>query len=160
MRLLLLPISTRRALIYFDHTVHKGAAAAAGTKPSIQDRIITKASTTWSDWEKSDTTWKLKIVQYGNILFRRIPFEEWGLKSIPPLSKADKERFAKSDKGPPAITEKVELKYPAQYVGLMKPGINDMLKKIATERQGLHSKRLTYCFIGMPFTAPVAILPV
>lgn len=128
LRLLLLPISTRRALIYCDTTFARASANAVTEKPSIPDRIINKANSTWAEWENSTTTWKLKLVQYGNMMFRRIPFEEWGLKSIPPMPKVGTEAALPQASGAKEVAAamsakepRVEVRYPAKYFGLCTP---------------------------------------
>lgn len=85
MRLFLLPISTRRTLIYCERVAPSLAPGA--TKPPIADRIIAKSSEVWTGWEKAEKGWQKKVTDYGNALFRRIPFEEWGLKTLPPATK-------------------------------------------------------------------------
>ena len=82
MRLFILPISTRRTLIYCERIAPSLAPGA--TKPPLADRIITKSSAVWTSWEKAEKGWQKKVTDYGNALFRRIPFEEWGLKTLPP----------------------------------------------------------------------------
>ena len=83
----------------------------------------------------------------GNGIFRRIPFEEWGLKTLPTYSKSTVER---------AVAARVL--FPGRF--LEEGKVTGMLAKIATERQGLHKQRLVWSFVGMPFTIPVGILPV
>lgn len=86
MRIFLLPISTRRTLIYCDRvqTQLKSAGVGAGgggtttSQPSIPDRIVRKANETWAEWENSETRWKKRLTVLGNeYVFSRIPFEEW-----------------------------------------------------------------------------------
>jgi len=147
MRFFLLPISTRRTLIYCQ----RSARDDIGAKPSLLDRVTTKANETWISFEKSETTWKRKVTEYGNMLFRRIPFEEWGLKTIPALSNKRKDAEMSGK-------EKVEVLFPGLFLRHEKvPGV---LKQIATERQGLHRRRMWWSIIAIPFTLPVALLPV
>jgi hypothetical protein len=101
-------------------------------------------------WEESEGGWKRKVVKYGNKIFERIPFEEWGLKSIPPLSAR---RKADEMQG----REKVEVIYPDNVIE--KGIVADVLRKLATERQTLHRKRMWWSIIGMPFTLPVGLIP-
>lgn len=147
MRLFLLPISTRRTLIYCQRTVRGDLHA----KPSLVDRATAKANEIWAEFEKSDTTWKKKVTQYGNVILRRIPFEEWGLKTIPPLS-------AKRHEAELSGKEKVEVLFPGLFLRQSK--VDAELKKLATERQDLHRRRMWWSIIAFPFTLPVALLPV
>lgn len=114
------------------------------------DKIQTKAAQTWAGWEKKESGWQNTIVKYGNQALRKIPYEEWGLKSVPPLStkRADDEL-----KG----SDKVEVLYPPSLIS--QSNINNMLQKLSTEREGLHRKRLIWCLIGMPISAPFAAVP-
>ncbi|KAL8939345.1 MAG: hypothetical protein Q9216_003409 [Gyalolechia sp. 2 TL-2023] len=82
MRLFLLPISTKRSLIYCQRLNRQ-----ITSETTLGDKITTRASNTWLKWEKAEKGWKKKVTDYGNKLFARIPYEEWGLKSVPPLSK-------------------------------------------------------------------------
>lgn len=146
MRLFLLPISTRRTLIYCQRL-----NIATAEKQSWIDKGTSKAAQLWTGWEKKESGWQKKVVDYGNQALKRIPFEEWGLKSIPPLSarKKDDELSGK---------EKIEVFFPSTI--LPEESILEVLRKLGTERQSLHKKRMIWSFIGMPISAPVAIIPV
>lgn len=147
MRLFLLPISTRRTLIYCEPLTQNFSAA----QQSYLDKAVAKANSTWAAWETSNTKWKLKLTEYGNKMFRRIPFEEWGLKTVPSRQK---------DAAGGIVRKTWEVRYPALYQGLSGKPVMEALKTIATERQPLHRKRMWMCLVGMPFTAPVALIPV
>ncbi|KAK0627818.1 mitochondrial K+-H+ exchange-related-domain-containing protein [Immersiella caudata] len=146
MRIYLLPISTRRTLLYCQKI-----DAPASQKQTWGDWVQSKAARTWADWEKKEKGWQKKVVNYGNYAFRRIPYEEWGLKSVPPLSQRRKEVELNG-------SEKVEVVYPKSLLAMDK--IPKILHTLATEREALHRKRLMLCFVGMPLTIPVGILPV
>ena len=146
MRLYLLPISTRRTLLYCQKL-----NTATIEKPTLGDRIQSKAARTWASWEQKDKGWQKKVVSYGKYALRRISYEEWGLKSVPPLSQRRRELEGVG-------TEKVELVYPKGLLAMDK--VPQVLETLATERQALHKKRLIWCLIGMPITAPVALIPV
>jgi len=146
MRLLLLPISTRRALVYCSPPSH----AVPTEKQTYLDKAVAKASKTWTEWEASETKWKLKVTYYGNNFLRRIPFEEWSLKSIPSRQKL----------APGEVDQKVEVSYPGMFQGLQKESVLDVLKRLSTDRQGLHKQRLIGSIVAMPLTIPVGLLPI
>ncbi|KAL1843326.1 hypothetical protein VTJ49DRAFT_2143 [Mycothermus thermophilus] len=148
MRLYLLPISTRRTLLYCQTWKLNASASESST---WSNRFQSKAARTWSDWEKKEKGWQKAVVNYGDQLLRRIPYEEWGLKSIPPLSQRRREVELKR-------SEKVEVVYPKSL--LRADQVPSVLRTLATEREGLHRTRLIWCLIGMPITIPVALVPV
>jgi len=148
MRLFLLPISTRRTLLYCQKL-----EAPSKQKQTWSDWIQSKASRTWADWEKKDAGWQKKVVSYGNYALRRIPYEEWGLKSVPPLSAKRRKEVEMN-----GLKEKVEVVYPKSLVAIDK--VPKILWALATEREALHRKKLIWCVVGMPLTIPIGILPV
>ncbi|EPE09877.1 protein (fungal and plant) [Ophiostoma piceae UAMH 11346] len=95
MRLFLLPVSSRRTLLYCERLEQAGQQAKASM--SVIDKATVKAAKLWSEWEhKPAGTWQHRIVSSGNAGLRRIAFEEWGLKSVPPLSSRQKAKAAKA----------------------------------------------------------------
>lgn len=149
MRLFLLPISTRRSLIYCEK-LHEKAPADR----SLYDKVTIKANETWAAWEKDDKAiwdWKKKVTFYGNQALKRIPYEEWGLKTIPPLSKKRKQDILDGK-------AKYEVLFPARY--LPQERVSGILEKLAKERQGMHRSKLIWSVIIMPFTAPFMLVPV
>lgn len=146
MRLFLLPISTKRTLIYCERLTQQ-----LPSEQSYVDKITARASTTWIKWENHEKGWQKKITQYGNKLFARIPFEEWGLKSIPPLSPT---RRAAELEG----KERVQVAFPRSLIKI--ESVSDVMRRLGTERQALHKKMMLWSIVGMPISAPVALIPV
>ena len=147
MRLLLLPISTRQSLLY----CHRTAQRSPTTAPTWSDRITNKASTTWLNWEKKNSGWQKRVTEYGNQLFKRLPHEEWGLKSIPPMSAEWRAAEVQHN-------EVVAVEYPE---GLIKEGtvINALRRLGGNEKQAFHFKWFLGSIAGMPLTAPIALVP-
>lgn len=111
--------------------------------------------------ESHDKGWQKQCTVYGNKLFNRIPFEEWGLKSIPPLS-TRKLTTASPDGTFNTIsspsTDRVTLHYPPSLLRTTQlPGL---LTHLATSRAALHRHHLIWSIIGMPIVAPFALVPV
>lgn len=146
MRLFLLPLTNNRTLLYCQR-IH----VATAEKQGIVDKVTNKAAKLWSTWEKKDSGWQRKVVDYGNHALRRIPYEEWGLKSVPPLSARKKEMEVKGN-------ATVELHYPQSIIPTSKA--ESLIMRLATERDALHRKRLTWSIVGMPLSAPFALIPV
>lgn len=146
MRIFLLPLSTRQALIY----CHKISAKPVG-KLSIVDRVQKKATETWSSWEAAENGWKKKVVTYGNKGLQRVPYQEWGLKSFPP-STPDLQAEQVTD------GEKFEVVYPGNV--MEKDDVPKVMARLASERKTLHWNRFMGSMIAIPFTVPFAIIPV
>ena len=138
--MLLLPISTRRTFIYCEKL-------KLGDKPSLSDRVINKASSSWAELEKAEGGWRKRLVTLGNQVFKRIPFEEWGLKSLPSLSKATMEIA-----GPTSVLFPSRFLQPSAVMGLM--------HKLATEREAFHKKKMVYSIAAMPVMLPIGLIPV
>ncbi|KAK8052098.1 mitochondrial K+-H+ exchange-related-domain-containing protein [Apiospora rasikravindrae] len=146
MRLYLLPISTRRTLLYCERFNVQSAK-----QRTIVDNVTSRAATLWASWEKKESGWQRKIVDYGNHALRRIPYEEWGLKSVPPLSARRRDEELKGQ-------DRVELVFPDTVIPADKAA--GVLKTLGTERESLHKKNLIWCLVGMPITIPFALVPV
>ena len=145
MRLFLIPISTRRALIY-SRPLNKDIPKEL----SLLDRATSKAAQTRAKWEEADKGWQTHLVAWGNRLQQRIPFEEWGLKSIPSLKYQKRIDEAHG-------TKKIDLLYPGNAVRSEK--IPTLLRTIATERQAFHRSKMMWSFGIAPLTAPFGLVP-
>jgi hypothetical protein len=158
MRLFLLPISTRRTLIYCERVP---PSFPPGQKPPITERIISRASQEWAKWERAEKGWQKQLTIQGNRLFKRIPYEEWGLKSIPPMTQ---KRQKEVDEGKVGF----ELLYPGRFLrgrdevrqGKGEGLVKSVLQALATERQALHRKRMWTCIFWLPATIPFTVVPV
>lgn len=144
MRLFLLPLTTSRTLLYCQRV------NVASSKLSIADKLTNRAARLWAEWEDHDKGWKKTTVNYGNHLLRRIPYQEWGLKSVPPLSARRQYRELQG--------EKVDVVFPGSVIP--RDSVDAVLAKLATERTAFHKNRLIWCFIGMPITIPFILVPV
>ncbi len=156
MRLFILPISTRRTLLYCERL-----NVPAGQTTSLMDRAQTRAAKLWSDWEKKPAgSLQQSIVASGNAALRRIALEEWGLKSVPPLS-ARKQVESAADANDAntkvSAAAPVEVVYPPSVMSA--DAVPGVLERLSTEREPLHRKRLIWCFVAMPFTAPIGLIP-
>jgi hypothetical protein len=147
MRVYLLPISTRRTLLYAQRLNIATTTKNAG----YVDKAVGYAARKWAEWETKDAGWQRKVVDYGNHALRRIPYEEWGLKSVPPLYARRRDEELKGK-------EKIQLVFPRRIIPVHKA--ESVARTLATERESLHIKRLTWSVLAMPLTIPVGLLPV
>ncbi|PGH17581.1 hypothetical protein AJ80_04759 [Polytolypa hystricis UAMH7299] len=145
MRLFMVPITSKRTLIYC-----KRIDGHLTKQVSYIDRLTNKASETWAKFEEVESGWKKSLVVYGHRALQRIPYEEWGLKSVPPLG-VRREAEELSAHTP------VDLIYPANVIKSSR--VLDSLRQLATERQDLHRKKMLGSLAAAPLTAPVALIP-
>ena len=188
MRLLLLPLSTRasatstapsgRTLLYAQRLTQ-----APPGRTSYADRITTRAATQWRKWETYEKGWQKAVTRWGNRALSRIPYQEWGLKSVPSIrarrqafeGQAQVEREKRTGKDgamgdqsangktakrqvSPGEEEVVDVVFPAEY--LSQTEAEAELRQLATTRQGLHQRGLWWNVAAMPVTAPFALIPV
>ncbi|KAF2639624.1 hypothetical protein P280DRAFT_453552 [Massarina eburnea CBS 473.64] len=149
MRLFLLPISTRRSLIYYEKLHEK----AVGER-SLLDKITVKANETWAAWEKDEKSplaWKTKVTHYGNQALKRIPYEEWGLKTIPALTAKRRQDIEEG-------REKYQVMFPGLY--LPRERVPEIIQQLALERQAMHRSKMIWSVVVMPFTIPFMLIPV
>lgn len=145
MRIYLLPLTTRQALIYCQRGPVK-----VGTTPRLIDRVTTKATETWSNWEAAESGWKKKVVTYGNRALQRIPYQEWSLKSFPPSSpKLQAEQITDG--------KKFDVIYPGNVMHA--EDVPKIMARLARERKQLHWNRFIGSMVAMPFTIPFGLIP-
>lgn len=146
MRLFLLPITTRQALIYCQRATPKPTKELG-----YVDRITRKAADTWAKWEAAEKGWQKKITEYGNRGLQRIPYQEWGLKSFPPLTpEVQAEELADN--------KKFSVFYPENII--KSEDVPKIMGRLASERKNLHWKRFWGSLFGLPLTLPFALVPV
>jgi len=115
------------------------------------DKITKKAAETWANWEAAEKGWQKKITEYGNRGLQRIPYQEWGLKSFPPLTQQVQAEELADNK-------KFSVFYPEN---IMKgEDVPKILRRLASERKNLHWKRFWWSMFGLPFTIPFGLVPV
>lgn len=145
MRIFLLPLTTRQALIYYQR-----AAPNPGAKLGYIDRITNKAVETWAKWEDAESGWKKQVVKYGNRGLQRIPYQEWSLKSFPPSNpKLQAEQITDG--------KKFDVIYPGNI--MHKEDVPKVMARLARERKQLHWNRFIGSMVAMPFTIPFGLIP-
>lgn len=160
MRLYLLPISTRQALLYCQQL---GQRAPAPQHQVWADWATDKVTKTWVDWEAKKSGWKRMVTSYGNAALKRLPHEEYSLKGIPALERAT----SGSDSNPPQYQMQrvttdgqrhVEIAYPSKFV--RPEQARHVLQRLSNKhKQAYHYKWLMASLLGMPLSAPVALVP-
>ncbi|KAI6245037.1 hypothetical protein HI914_07096 [Erysiphe necator] len=150
MHLYLFPISTRRTLIFCQKS------SVIADKKKIHnlwlDYGITRATKLWSGWEQKEAGWQKSVVLFGNMLLEKIPFEEWALKSIPPLPSTSRH------KAKVANMKKIEVTFPQSLI--LESKVLEITRKLGTQRQKWHRSRMIISLIGMPLCIPLTIIPV
>lgn len=149
MRIFLLPISTRRALVYSQRVTQKPVGDL-----SYVERATKKAADTWAKWEAADRGWQKKFTQYGNQGLQRISYQEWGLKSFPPLTQT----VQAEDMAAMADNKRFVVHYPANI--MKEEDVPKVLARLAKERKQLHWSRFVWSMVGIPFTIPFGLIPV
>lgn len=145
MRIFLLPLTTRQALVYCQRITPKPAA-----QKSIFDKISQKTTETWARWEEAEKGWQKQVVTYGNRALQRIPYQEWALKSFPP-SNPNLQAEQITDE------RKFDVIYPGNVV--QRDDVLKILGRLARERKQLHFNRFIGSLVGLPFTIPFALVP-
>lgn len=149
MRLFLLPISTRRSLLYCQKLHEKPYSDR-----NFIDKITNKASETWIAWEKDDKAlgnWKKKVTVLGNQALKRIPYEEWGLKTIPALTAKRKKDILEG-------RAQCQVLFPGRFLNQNR--VPEILKNLALDRQAMHRSNMIWSVVAMPFTIPFMLIPV
>jgi hypothetical protein len=152
--------------VFFPPKPTNGSSIQEST---ILDRATDFAAGTWTGWEREEKGWQKKITVLGNSLLRRIPYEEWSLKSLPPLNKKRTEDYEAIAKGVgedvQSLREKrtVKVLFPqrdaANATGLEEGNILKEIKSLAEGRTELHRRRMIYSLIAAPLTLPFALIP-
>ncbi|KAI5307037.1 hypothetical protein KEM56_005430 [Ascosphaera pollenicola] len=104
MRLFLIPVARGRTLLYCKKVDNVQAAATS----NWHDKLQYKTAQKWAEWAQADKGWKKHTVQWGDKVMQRVPFEEWGLKSVSPLKKSAREEVLKG--------KAIELLYPKNII--------------------------------------------
>lgn len=146
MRIFLLPLTTRQALVYCQRISPKPAA-----QQSIFDKVTKKSTETWAKWEAAEKGWQKKVVTYGNRALQRIPYQEWGLKSFPSTNPTLQAEQVTDEK-------KFDVVFPKNI--MQQEDVPKVLARLAKERKQLHFNRFIGSLVGLPFTIPFALIPV
>ncbi|KAK9239737.1 mitochondrial K+-H+ exchange-related-domain-containing protein [Lipomyces kononenkoae] len=163
MRIIVLPLSTSSRLIITQRT------AAHALPPRLDDRLAKRAHTIWTNWENSNTAWKIKVTKWGNAAMDRIPYAEWSLKGVPrapvglfPSRPKKWWEFWKHNEGfqdGKALvgTKRVPLVYPPHLI--KEHEAVDSVRQLAEKGLPHHFKYMLLSLGGLPLTLPVAVLP-
>lgn len=148
MRLFILPISTKHNLIYCERIPQH---LPTKEKATYIDKLSRRAATTWLTWERHNKGWQKVVTTYGNKLFQNLPHEEWGLKSIPPLTAGRNSNNVNSK-------EAVRLEFPSSLI--KEDAVMESLRYFGGKaKYAYHTKWMWGSIIGMPISAPLAVIP-
>jgi Uncharacterised conserved protein (DUF2343). len=146
MRLFLIPISTKRALIY-ARPLNKDLAKEL----SILDRVTTKAAEHGRSGRKPTKDGRCTLFA-GAIEFSNGYHTKNGPSKASLHSKT--QLRVNGDHG----KTKVDVLFPGNAVRLER--IQQVVRTIATERQEIHRNRMMWSLIAAPITAPFGLIPV
>ncbi|BFZ57324.1 hypothetical protein PYCC9005_004376 [Savitreella phatthalungensis] len=155
MRLVVIPISrtsSRRAFLYCLPT--KPAAGAPEVKPTIQERVVSKASSTWRSFEQSDTSWKKKLVAWGNKMVDTIDYREHSLKSVMSIAAYDRHHPAETNS-----SRNVTISHPAR-ASTGKDILLAEVRRLAAEGAPRHRSKMISAIVLSPFTIPFMLIPI
>ena len=100
LRLYILPISTRRSLLYCQTLKSSSSGSNASSSPTASphtqtwtssprgkithylDLATQKVTSKWLLWETAEWGWQRWLTRTGNRVLYNLPYEEWGLKSV------------------------------------------------------------------------------
>ncbi|KAF2808144.1 uncharacterized protein BDZ99DRAFT_418956, partial [Mytilinidion resinicola] len=151
MRIFLLPISTRHSLIYCQ-CISKSNLGQHSVFDGLVRRVESQALQTLVNWENISGGWKKNSTATDNQLLKRIPYQEWGLKSIPPLSRKRRVDIVNGK------VKSVEVLFPARFMSEEK--LRETLERYALQGQSRHSDRMFWSYAGLPFAMPFALVPI
>lgn len=169
MRLLIVPLTTKQAFVYCQHTAAPAAAAAIKVKPRLDDRLAERAVKLWTSWETSPTKWKQSIVRYTNILLEKIPYEEYSLKSIPSRRSILKQvQELEQKKRDQQTTSSGTLKEPCKHLievvyppsAITQSRAHEVLKSLAHNGVQTHLKYMLISLGVAPLTLPFVLIPI
>lgn len=184
MRFVVVPLSSKSVFVFCQHRIAppiliKSAAASrtaipTRSTPRLDDRIVAKAQATWQSWEASNSKMKQRIVKWANLALEKIPFEEYSLKSIPPLGRVLRKVEDSSDDNKSSTGKEVHIKVGSQPsdssvvpVQVLFPGnvisksqSAAVLKNLAENGVVMHWKYMWISLVVSPLTLPLALLPV
>ena len=92
------------------------------------------------------------------MMLKRIPFEEWGLKSVGPRRKGEEKVASGIEKGEERTDKVVALEWPKGLMG-EEQVIGTLRQLGGPERQRFHSKWIWGSILGWPLTLPFVLLP-
>lgn len=91
------------------------------------------------------------VSTYGNKLFQKLPHEEWGLKSVPPLTAGRKYKTVNSK-------DAVRLEFPSSLI--KEDAVMESLRYFGGKaKYAYHTKWMLGNIIGMPISVPFGLIP-
>lgn len=161
MRIFYLPISGTRQLIYCQ----KLDTPLVHAKPQLDDRLAVRLSHAFDRFAQSPTKWKRTVTYWVDKLLDTVPFEEAGLKTVPPRHNrmrqlADGTHISEREAirtGKVRELMPVPLIYPSR---LDFGAVQETIRADALTALKTHRKQMVWCVAGLPLTLPLALNPV
>lgn len=162
MRIFYLPVTAQRRLIFCQ----KSDAPLVRAKPRLDDRLATRLARVWDRFEQSDRRWKQVVTTWVDKLLDTVPFEENGLRSVPPRHTRkrqlkDKSHISEKEairSGQVRDLEPVPLVFPAT-AGLTFAEAQTNVGTAALQGLKTHRRQMLWCLAGLPLTLPLSINP-
>ncbi|KAG5513949.1 hypothetical protein PMAC_000571 [Pneumocystis sp. 'macacae'] len=144
MKLYIIPITKKRHFLYcYQKPIVSNI--------SLIDKFANKVNNLWGKWGNSETKWKKKLVEIGNQMIDRLPYEEWILKNVPSREKMYEIYKVRG------IQNKVTIHYPTSFG---QERVIFTISDLVRRKTMFHKRWMIFSIVGAPFTLPMALIPI
>lgn len=165
-KLIIIPITSKKSFVYFKHSLNMINKENVFIRNEI--KISIKFAQLWSNVDKSDKPLNKKIVRLINSLLDKTHWFENSLKTIPSklhilklvampndIKKLTYNEYLSSSEN--LVLKPIHIYYPDNIIprSLLTNHLNQLI-----EQGKYHKKHLWYNLAGIPFTLPLAVIPI